>query len=274
MKKFIVISVLIILALLIIGISYVFIRSNSIIYKKYDVPLGHVTIPHDSASIAAGKKIALTRGCYGCHNKNLTGNFYPYWEAGMVAANISKKIHQYSDNELYRLFRHGIKKDGTALWAMPAGMFVNFSEKDIYRLIAHLRTIPPGENKLPRTAFSFTGRLKILSGEYKSEVSIARRDVKKFNYPENPTVVEQGKYLVLTTCSECHGYDLRGAYGSPPLIIAKAYKEHEFVKFLHTGKALGNRELFMMSETCRTRFIHYSEEEIKSIYAFLMQMEK
>ncbi len=151
--------------------------------------------------------------------------FYPDWEAGMVAANISKKIPQYSDNELYRLFRHGIKKDGTGLWAMPAGMFVNFSEKDIYRLIAHLRTIPPVENKLPTTAFSFTGRLKILSGEYISEVAMARRDVKKFNYPDNPTVVQKGNYLVITTCTECHGYDLRGLYGSPPLLIAKAYKE-------------------------------------------------
>jgi cytochrome c553 len=222
MKKFIVISILIVCGLLITAISYIYFQSNSIIYKKYNVALVDVVIPHDSVSVAAGKKIALTRGCYGCHNKNLSGDVYPDWEAGMIAANISKKIPQYSDNELYRLFRHGIKKDGTGLWAMPAGMFINLSEKDIYQLIAHLRTIPPVENKLPTTAFSFTGRLKILSGEYKSEVAMARRDVKKFNYPDNPTVAQKGNYLVITTCTECHGYDLRGAYGNPPLTIAKA----------------------------------------------------
>src|SRR4051812_9291645 len=108
MKKLFVLSTLVVLALLITATSYVFIRSNAIIDKKYNVALVDVAIPHDSVSVAAGKKIALTRGCYGCHNKNLSGNFYPDWEAGMIAANISKKIPQYSDNELYRLFRHGI----------------------------------------------------------------------------------------------------------------------------------------------------------------------
>lgn len=92
MKKLIVITFLIILVILITAISYVFIRSNAIIYKKYNIALVNVTIPHDSISVTAGKKIALTRGCYGCHNKNLSGEFYPDWEAGMVAANISKVI--------------------------------------------------------------------------------------------------------------------------------------------------------------------------------------
>lgn len=272
MKKVIVVSILIISVLLITAISYVFIQSNAIIYKKYDVALVDVAIPRDAVSIAAGKKIAHTRGCYGCHNKNLSGDFYPYWETGMVAANVSKKIPQYSDKELFRLFKHGIKKDGTGLWSMPAGMFVNLSEKDIYRLIAHLRTVSAVENKLPETAFSFKGRMKIISGAIISEVSMARQAVKKFNYPDNPTIVQQGNYLVQTTCTECHGYDLRGAYGSPPLLIAKAYKETEFLKFLRTGKALGDRELPLMSDMCRTRFTHYSAEEIKAIYAFLNQL--
>jgi cytochrome c553 len=273
MKKFIVISILIVSGVLITAISYVFVRSNSIIYKKYNIELVDVAIPHDSVSIAAGKKIAFTRGCYGCHNNKLSGEVYPYWETGMIAANITKKIPQYSDKELFRLFKHGIKKDGTGLWSMPVGMFVNLSQKDICQLIGYLRTVPAVENKLPQTAFSFKGRMKIISGEIISEVSMARQAVKKFNYPDNPTVVQQGNYLVLTSCTECHGYDLRGAYGSPPLLIAKAYKEGQFVKFLHTGKALGDRELEMMSETCRTRFIHFSEEEIKSIHAFLMQLK-
>jgi cytochrome c553 len=157
---------------------------------------------------------------------------------------------------------------------MPAGMFVNLSEEDICRLIAHLRTVPAIENDLPKTAFSFKGRMKIISGEIISEVTMARQAVNPFNYPNNPTVVQQGNYLALTTCTECHGYDLRGAYGNPPLLIAKAYKEGEFIKFLKTGKALGDRELPLMSDMCRTRFTYYSEEDIKSIYAFLLQLEK
>jgi cytochrome c553 len=253
--------------------GFIYIRSNAIIHKRYNVALVDVTLPHDAASRAAGKKIALTRGCYGCHNKDLSGNYYPYWETGMVAANISQKIPQYSDPELFRLLRHGVKRDGTGLWSMPVGMFVNLSDKDILQLMAHLRTIPPVEKEWSQAAFNFKGRLKIIRGEIISEVAMARKAVKKYHHPDNPTEVQKGNYLVLTTCTECHGYDLKGAYGSPPMIIAKAYQEAQFVKFMQTGKALGNRELVLMSDVCRERFIHYSEDELKAIYAFLKQLQ-
>ncbi len=67
--------------------------------------------------------------------------------------------------------------------------------------------------------------------------------------------------------------NLHGYHGSPPLTIAKAYKESDFVKFLKTGNALNNRELPLMSSVCRSRFTYYSEEEIKAIYAFLVQLK-
>ena len=280
MKKVFLLSALIALVLLITAIAFVFIRSNAIINKKYNVALVDVIIPKDSVSLAAGKRIAWTRGCYGCHTQNLGGYVEVNWEGDTGAdklriTNISKVIPQYSDKELFRLIKHGIKKDGTGLWGMTVGMFVNLSEKDICRLIAHLRTVPAIENELPKTSFTFKGRMKIISGEVVPEVTTARKKaVNKIHYPDNPTEVQQGNYLALTSCTECHGYDLRGAYGNPPLLIAKAYKEEEFVKFLKTGKALGGRELKLMSDMCRKRFIHYSEEEIKAIHSFIMQLEK
>ncbi|MEO5997732.1 MAG: hypothetical protein ABIN89_13415 [Chitinophagaceae bacterium] len=280
MKKAIAISLIIIIGLLISVISYVFIRSNAIINQKYNVPLVDVFIPTDAISKATGKKIALTRGCYGCHNKNLSGAVFLDWESDtgsdiLVAANISKIIPQYSDKELFRLLKHGIKKDGKGLWGMSVGMFVNLSANDISLLIAHLRSVPAIDNELPKTSFSFRGRMNIISGEVVPEVTTARnKAVNKFHYTDSPTVVQQGNYLVITACPECHGYDLQGAYGSPPLIIAKAYKKAEFIKFLKTGKALGGRELKLMSSVCRTRFAYFSEEELKSIYAFLKQLDK
>ncbi len=279
MKKFLVPTILIVSILLITGISYVFIRSNAIINKKYNIPLVDVVIPKDSLSLAAGKKIALTRGCYGCHNKNLSGDVYLDWESdtgtdAIVAANISKVIPQYSDKELFRLIKHGIKKNGTGLWGMSVSMFVNLTGKDICQLIAFLRTVPAVENKLPKTSFSFKGRMMIINGEVVPEVTRSyEKALREFHYPNNPTTVQKGNYLALTTCTECHGNDLRGYHGSPPLTIAKAYKESEFVKFLKTGTALNNRELPLMSSVCRSRFTYYSEEEVKAIYAFLVQLK-
>ncbi len=276
MKKLFVLSTLIVLVVLIIFISYVHIRSNAIINKKYNIPLVDVVIPKDSVSIAAGSKIAHTRACYACHLDNLRGDI---WEDSdtrtLVTANISKVIPQYSNAELFRLLRHGVKKDGTAVWEMPAGMFAKLSDSDTYRLIAHLRTVPPVENKLPKTHFRFKGRIKMIRGkELLPEATwVDHENSKEYKFAQNSSVVQQGNYLAITTCTECHGNDLRGA-GAPPIIIAKAYKESEFVKFLKTGKALGNRELKMMSNACRDRFTYYSEDEIKSIYAFIMQLEK
>jgi cytochrome c553 len=273
MKKPVYIAIMATIAVTISAVIYVYVKSHLIIKQKYDGPLVALPVSKESSSTEIGRKIALTRGCYGCHTENLAGKFYPDWDAGMVAANISKKIPQYSDEELYRLLKHGIKRDGTVLWSMPAGMFAHFSDKDISHLIVHLRTVPAVENKLPTTEFNFKARWRIATGQHKSEYALAREQVKLTNTPDNPTVVQQGQYLVSTTCTECHGEDLRGRWGSPPLIIAKTYKEAEFVKFAQDGKALGNRELPLMSQVSRGRLIHFSEDELKAIYAYLTQLQ-
>lgn len=271
MKKRILISTLAVVAVVISAVMYVYVKSNSILYQKYDVPLVPMTVQKEASSRETGKKIALTRGCYGCHTETLAGKWHD-WDGQQIAPNISKKIPQYSDEELYRLFKHGIKRDGVALWSMPAGMYANFSEKDISHLIAHLRTVPAIENDLPATAVNFKSRWQIVTGKLKSEFALAREDTKRPSFPDNPSVTQQGQYLVATTCTECHGSDLRGRWGSPPLVIAKTYKEADFLKLLKTGKALGERELPLMSQVSRGRFTHFSEDEMKAIHAFLLQL--
>jgi cytochrome c553 len=271
MKKPVYVAILTTITVSVIAVIFVYIRSDSIIHKKYDGPLIALPVSKESSSAEMGKKIALTRGCYGCHTKNLAGKYYPDWDAGMVAANISKKIPTYSDEELYRLLKHGIKRDGKVLWAMPAGMFAHLSDKDVSHLITHLRTVPAVENTLPTTEFNFKARWKIATGQLKSEFALAREGVTPLKHTDNPTIVQQGQYLAATTCTECHGQNLRGGFG-PSLIIAKSYKEAEFVQFAKDGKALGNRELPLMSQISRGRLIHYSDDELKSIYAYLTQL--
>jgi cytochrome c1 len=38
---------------------------------------------------------------------------------------------------------------------------------------------------------------------------------------------------------------------------------------MRTGKALGDRELPMMSGVARGRFVHFTDEEVRDLYAFL-----
>ena len=80
-----------------------------------------------------------------------------------------------------------------------------------------------------------------------------------------------GKYLALTSCSECHGLDLRGNpdRSTPNLGIAATYSEEDFARLMRTGKALGDRELRLMSDVARGRFSHLTAGEIKALHTYL-----
>ena len=80
-----------------------------------------------------------------------------------------------------------------------------------------------------------------------------------------------GRYLTLTTCTECHGDDLSGAPdgSSPDLAQVLAYDRETFGHLLSTGEGLGARDLGLMSVVARGRFSHFTEPEVDAIYAYL-----
>jgi len=80
----------------------------------------------------------------------------------------------------------------------------------------------------------------------------------------------RGAYLARTSCTECHGLDLRGSDPAPDLRIAAAYSLEAFRGLMRSGKALGNRELPLMSSVARERFTHFTDRELRELYAFLI----
>jgi cytochrome c553 len=79
----------------------------------------------------------------------------------------------------------------------------------------------------------------------------------------------------MTACGECHTTELHGEIpphpGHPPdLSIVAAYDRGDFLKFMHTGKAAGNRELPMMSAVARVRISHLSDADINALYDYLV----
>jgi cytochrome c553 len=78
----------------------------------------------------------------------------------------------------------------------------------------------------------------------------------------------------MTTCIECHGFNLRGEAPfagdvAPSLVIVAGYDAASFARLLHTGIALGDRELPRMSRVARNRFATLSDAEIADLYSFL-----
>ena len=91
--------------------------------------------------------------------------------------------------------------------------------------------------------------------------------------------VRRGEYLAMTSCTECHGFGLRGddpfvpaGQGAPDLAIVASYDKADFTRLMRTGKAAGNRELRLMSRVARGRFVHWTDAEVDDLYAFLSAM--
>jgi cytochrome c1 len=51
-----------------------------------------------------------------------------------------------------------------------------------------------------------------------------------------------------------------------------AYEEPAFRRLMREGIAIGDRELRMMSPVARGRFVHFTDQELEDLYAFLSDM--
>jgi hypothetical protein len=52
--------------------------------------------------------------------------------------------------------------------------------------------------------------------------------------------------------------------------MAAGYSPEAFMRLLRTGKALGDRELELMSSVARSRFAYFSDDEIRLLYQYLL----
>ena len=83
-----------------------------------------------------------------------------------------------------------------------------------------------------------------------------------------------GRHLALTTCSECHGWDLNG-FGdpgaAPNLVVAKAYSDEQFARLMRTGEvaAGGPSASGMMTKVSASRFSVMTDAEIQALKAYL-----
>src|SRR4051812_44805438 len=109
-------------AIIVLALVIVYGGSQLVIRSTHDAQLEQISIPKDAASIEEGGRLAKIFGCRGCHNANAEGSVWddpPWFIATVAPPGIARKIANYSDAEVLRLIRHGIKKDGTSLYIMP-----------------------------------------------------------------------------------------------------------------------------------------------------------
>ena len=264
-------------AVVLVAVVYVFVASEHVVARTYDVGLTNFAAPHDADAIRRGERLAAISGCTGCHGAELQGTvmFDEPNVARVNAPNLTQLVRQYSDPELERVLRHGVKPDGTSVWIMPSAMFSHFTDEDLGALIAYLRSLPerPGVGR-ERTLRTF-GRIGIVTEKFKPVAPEAAAAAPR-QTPDYSDVMSHGRYLVMTACTECHGEKLQGFdfAHAPNLIVAGAYSDADFARLMRTGVGLGDRNLGLMSEAARARFAKFSDTEVQAIRTYLNEYVK
>lgn len=220
MIKKILLVVISIIALIVIGF-YIFVQLSW--DKKYDWPGPALKASTDSTLIARGKYLVNGPAhCLSCHaggfgdivafdqGKEVPpkgGLKFPMGPLGtLYTANLTsdKKtgIGRFTDEQIFRMMRHGIRPDGTA--SLPLLMpFWNMADDDLIAIVSYLRSVTPEENKVPDPEWTFMGKaVRSFSSTFKP----IENPIAPAVAPTMAPTIERGEYLAryVANCVACH----------------------------------------------------------------------
>jgi mono/diheme cytochrome c family protein len=136
----------------VLGSAGIYVVSERILQRRYDLPPVALAVPTDATSIAEGRRLATLHGCYsGCHGRDATGSvmFDDAVIARIVAPDLTAAVRRYSDAQLALIVRHGLRPDGRSVMVMPAEAYAAMTDEDLGRIVAFLRSLPPANGLAP-----------------------------------------------------------------------------------------------------------------------------
>lgn len=230
--------------------------------KVYDVPVPNLTRSSDPAVLARGEHLAQSiAGCAtaDCHGTDLGGgktiDMGPLGK--MTGPNISMGGlgAVYSDGELARVIRHGVKKDGRTVRLMPVQDINWFSDADLLALVSFIKSAPAIERVNGENTWKTLG--KILDRQDKIEIDVARRiDHARVELAPAPSPTKAYGAFIGRACHGCHGDHFSGGPipGAPPSIPVPlnitpdatglaGWSYEDFDKLLTTGVRKNGRPL-------------------------------
>lgn len=260
-------------AVMVLAVACVYAASEWMLRRTYDAPLEPAPAAVTAVDLEEGRRLAIIVGCWaGCHG--MVGEGDTLEAPGIfraTAPTLSEVLPRYSDAELVRLVRYGVKRDGRTALGMPSGTFYPLSDSDLARVIAHLRRQPPSPPVPQMRRVTVLGRVALVTGRWETSVGEVDRTRPRWGELPRTTAFERGRYLASITCTECHGLDLRGEAfeGSPSLAVVAAYDPERFRHLMRTGEPISGRDLGIMSWTARNAFAYFTDEEIADLYNYL-----
>jgi mono/diheme cytochrome c family protein len=261
-------------ALGIIAFGVVYVLSEHILRRTYEVPAAAVSIPTDPTALTEGRRLATIHGCLGdCHGRQGEGRvmFDQPMIARIIAPNLTTAVHKYTDPQLAAVIRQGVLPGGRSVLVMPAEAYFTLTDADLGRILGFLKGLPAVDGPGPSISLGPAGRIGVVAGKFKTAAQLIAEAVP----PPEATSEEAafGRYLARTICAECHGGDLRGAsnpdFTSPSLQVVAAYSPDAFNDLLRTGVALGGRTMPVMGPRARENLSHLTDAEITALYSYL-----
>jgi cytochrome c553 len=272
------------LGLLVLAFVMLYLVGTVKINKKYKVPVESISIPTDAESIQRGEHQATIRMCTSCHTESLSGEL-SFVVPGMVSipspnltAGIGGISGDYTDEDWVRAIRHGVSRDGKALFIMPSNAYYYLSDEDLGALIAYIRSLPPVDKVLSGRSIQPIGRLMMALGMF-PPLPVEQIDHTKPPpvAPEPGVTVAYGEYLA-QICTECHGEKLNGKpFGPPGQEVPSpnltpggepgSWSEQDFINTLRTGVTPRGRQL--KDDMPWKYFGKMSDDELKALWMYL-----
>jgi hypothetical protein len=188
----------------------------------------------------------------------------------------------YTDGELFRLLRHGIKKDGRSVRFMPVQDANWLPDADVVAMISYLRSRPAVDR--PNGVSQITTLGKILDRRGVMPLDIARRiDHGHVDIAPAPAPTQDYGRFLSRLCTGCHGEHLSGGPlpGAPPSMPVPrnltpdatglaGWTYEDFAKLLDTGVRKNGKTLdpFMPLGA----FSRYDENERHALWDYLQSL--
>ena len=183
-------------------------------------PVPPLTASHDAAAIARGEFLfKKSLNCWGCHSPDNQGNAPPsggvkfdltdlspalgVYYARNITPDSGTGIGSWTDGEIVRAIREGIRKDGRVLFPiMPVDPLYGLSDTDVLALVSYMRTIPPVKNAVPERMPSLFAKTLMTVGM----IGPMKQVTEPIVAPQRALTREYGEYVTrhAALCAECH----------------------------------------------------------------------
>jgi hypothetical protein len=260
------------------------------VQRDYDVPIPTITVSKDPAVLARGDHLThavMPCATAECHGGDFGGaakaiDMGPVGKFAAPNITLAGLGAAYSDGELFRLLRHGIKKDGRSVRFMPVQDASWLPDSDIIAMISYLRTAAPVDR--PNGTIEVGPLGKVLDRRNMVMLDVARRiDHEHVELAPEPAPTKEYGRFVARMCTGCHGAHLSGGPipGAPPSVPRPlnltpdpsglaGWTYEDFAKLLDTGVRKNGQKLNPFMPLAA--FSKYDDTERHALFAYLQSL--